>query len=205
MGRLQADDRPLIARCQVAGTGSVGEPGAVIASAGAPVGILGVVSHPPVPDEDGDDRRGGGAQADDLRRRETEEGPVPAAAEGLEKAALDAIPDEVEQADIAGDEQAAARREAAPQQEHHADAEQAQHRLVEEERDEVLSERRRRVGPGRTGVFGHAVLALDGDAPGQVGRRAVQLLVHEVAPAADGLGQQDARGEDVAPPPEREW
>ena len=157
-----------------------------------------------MPTQDGDEGRRGSAQTHELRRCETEEGPVPAAAEGFQEAPLDSIPDEVEQTDIAGYQQAVVRGEAAPQEEHHADADQAQHRLIEEKRDEMLSERRGRVRTGGAGVLGDAVLALDGYAPRKVGRRSVQLLVHEVAPPANSLGKQDARSDDVAPAPERE-
>ena len=47
-------------------------------------------------------------------------------------------------------------------------------------------------------VLRDAVDAVDGDAPGQVRRRPVQLLVEEVAPAADRLHHEDAGGDDVA-------
>src|SRR5450756_1962967 len=96
-----------------------------------------MLTDPPVADDDSHDRCGGCTEAHELCHRETKEGPVPAAAEGFQKTPLNAVPDEVEQADVAGDEQAAAGGKAAPQEEQHADADQAQHRLVEEERDEV--------------------------------------------------------------------
>ena len=60
--------------------------------------------------------------------------------------------------------------------------------------------RRRRV---RTRVVRDAVDALDRDTPRQVGRRAVQLLVEEVAPACDRLHDEEARGHDVRPAQER--
>ena len=40
---------------------------------------------------------------------------------------------------------------------------------------------------------------VDLETPGQGGRRAVELLVNIVAEPADGLGQQDAGGDDVQP------
>ena len=86
-----------------------------------------------------------------------------------------------------------------PQPQHHEHANQTQHRLIEEERNEV-----RGGGRSRTSVLDDSVLALNGDAPGQVGRRPVQLLVHEVAPSTDDLGQKYGWNDDVAPAPEVE-
>ena len=154
-------------------------------------------------DQNGEDRRRGGTEADELGRCQAEESPVPAAPERLQDAPLNAVPDEVQEADVAGDEQAAARGETAPQEEQHENADQAQHRLIEEERDEVG------IGRGasakcRARVLRDPVLALDGDAPRQRRRRAVQLLVHEVAPAPNDLGDEDAGRDDVGPAPERD-
>ena len=46
--------------------------------------------------------------------------------------------------------------------------------------------------------------AVDGDAPGQVGRRPVELLVEEVAPARDALGEERAGHDDVEGSRERD-
>jgi hypothetical protein len=68
-------------------------------------------------------------------------------------------------------------------------------RLVQEERVEAgRLERVRRAWVGRDPVG-----AVDRDPPWQVGRRAVQLLVEEVAPPADRLHGEEGRGNDVRP------
>ena len=72
-------------------------------------------------------------------------------------------------------------------------------RLVQEQRVEPGRRERKRLAR----VVGDAVGAVDGDAPWQVGRRAVQLLVEEVPPAPDRLHHEDARRDDVGPAPER--
>ena len=78
-------------------------------------------------------------------------------------------------------------------------AEQVKAGFVEEERHEA------RVGRiERAGVLGHALRAVDRDAPGKVRRRPVELLVEEVAPSGDGLAQEHRRHRDVRPAQERE-
>src|ERR1035437_9689078 len=136
---------------------------------------------PPVADDDSHDRGGGCAETHELCRSETKEGPIPAATEGFQNTPFNAIPDEVQQADITGNQQAPLHRESAPKEQHHKNAQEAQDRLVEEQRNEM-----RIYGSGsalgRAGELGYAILALDRDAPGQVGRRPGQLLGPEVAP-----------------------
>ena len=82
-------------------------------------------------------------------------------------------------------------------------AEQAGERLVQEHRLEVLAEGRGRIGAGRAGIPLGPVLALDGDPPRQVRRRAVQLLVEEVAPARDRLHDEQPGCDGVGPAQER--
>src|SRR5664280_308077 len=130
-------------------------------------------TDPPVAGGNSHDRGGGGAETHELCRSETKEGPIPAAAEGFQNTPFNAIPDEVEQTNVAGNQQAPLRRESAPQEDHHENAQEAQDRLVEEERDEMRIYGSRST-LSRARELGHAVLALDGDTPGQVGRRAVQ-------------------------------
>src|SRR5450759_1494924 len=96
-----------------------------------------MLPHPPVADDDSHDRHGGCTEAHELCRRETKEGPIPAATEGFQNTPFNAIPDEVQQADITGNQQAPLRSESAPDEKHHKNAQEAQDRLVEEERDEM--------------------------------------------------------------------
>ena len=77
-------------------------------------------------------------------------------------------------------------------------AEEPGQRLVQEQRMEVR--RRDRVVDARVG--GDAVGAVDRDAPRQRRRRAVQLLVEEVAEPADRLHHEQRRRHDVGPDPE---
>ena len=56
---------------------------------------------------------------------------------------------------------------------------------------------------GRARVLGDPMLAVDRDAPRQVRRRAVQLLVEEVAQAPAACIDEDAGRHDVRPAPER--
>ena len=107
------------------------------------------------------------------------------------------VPDEEEQQEVARP-QRLPRVEPEPDQRDRAD--HAGQRFVEEER---VEERRFRVGAAAR-VGGDAMRAVDRDAPRQLRRRAVQLLVEEVPPARDGLHHEQPRRHDVGPAQERD-
>ncbi len=152
-----------------------------------------VGSMPPQQDRD---RGRDEDQRHDLRRRDAEERPV-VAAERLEDEPHGAVPDEEHHRDVA---RAESRPEAVtdPQQDQHPD--QARYQFVQEQRMEAG----RRLGERRARIRRDAVGAVDRDAPGQRRRRAVQLLVEEVAPARDGLHEEQGGRDDVGPAPERQ-
>ncbi len=150
------------------------------------------------PGEDAE-RRDDEQRRDDLRGRDPEERPV-VHAQVLEREADDAVPHEEQE------QQVARAQPAAPVVADVDQGECADHprqRLVQEQRVEELAERRARVGAGRAGVGLDAMGAVDRDAPRQRRRRAVQLLVEEVAPARDGLHHEQAGRDDVRPTQER--
>ena len=138
------------------------------------------------------------ARREDLGGRDPEERPV-VGAQVLEDEADDAVPDEEHAEQVAGVEPPA---EAAGEEDQDQHAEEARERLVEEQRLEVRRRRRDRVGADAGRRTDDPVGALDRDAPRQVRRRPVQLLVEEVAPAGDRLHHEQARRDDVGPRPE---
>ncbi len=52
---------------------------------------------------------------------------------------------------------------------------------------------------GQVGELGQTVRRVNGDAPGQSCRVAIQFLVDEITPAPDGLGQRQANNSYVGP------
>ena len=64
-----------------------------------------------------------------------------------------------------------------------------------------VGRRRGQVGGARIAL--RAIAALNGDSPWKICRRAVQLLVEEIAPAPDRLHQEQARRNDVRPDTQR--
>ncbi len=134
--------------------------------------------------------------AHDLRSRNAAHGPVPALAEGLEHEARRAVPDRPERGQVTGLQ---AMQIATRQEQDDEAAEDVECRLVEEERVEAGRLDREE----RAWVGGDAVGAVDRDTPRQVGWWSVQLLVEEVAPAGDALGEERAGDNGVEPESER--
>ena len=118
---------------------------------------------------------------DDLGDRNPEEHPV-VRAQRLEHEPDAAVPDEEHRDEVARPEPVPV---AARQEEDHEAPEQPRERLVQEQRVEVFAQRRGRVRARRTRVLDDPMGAVDRDAPRQVRRRAVELLVEEVPPAGD--------------------
>ena len=105
----------------------------------------------------------------------------------LHPEAADAVPDDVEAEE-------ARRPEVDPlvDQQQHADAQEAPERLVEEGRVEGRVREQRRIL-----VLDGPVRQVDLEAPREVGRLAVELLVEVVAPAPDRLREEQARRDHV--------
>ena len=108
----------------------------------------------------------------------------------------DRVPDEEDQEQVAGPHPAP---EPAGDPQQRDGADDAAQRLVQEQRLEAGG----RLGVERARVLDDAVGAVDRDAPRQVGRRPVQLLVEEVAEPADRLHHEQAGRDDVRPLRER--
>ena len=119
-------------------------------------------------------------------------------AERLEREPHDAVPDEEDQEQVARP-QPLASVEAEPDQDDRAEQPRTATRTGTAGGSAVVSGRTARARVGRD-----AVGAVDRDAPRQGRRRAVQLLVEEVAPARDGLHHEQARRDDVRPAQERD-
>ena len=108
-----------------------------------------------------------------------------------------AVHDRVAQRDIAGP-QPAAQPPLEPQQQ--PEARQVPDRLVQERR---VEQRVGRVG-GHVVVGRQPVLGVDPHPEAEVGRAAVGLLVHEVAPAPNRLRQEERRHADIQPAQQRQ-
>ena len=132
-----------------------------------------------------DDADQGESHPDEDRCRDAAELPIPVRPKRLEPGTCQAVPDAPDRGQVARLKPA---QEAAREVEHEQAAQDVERRLVEEQRLEARAEIERalwRAEPGRD-----AMSAVDGDAPRQVRRRPVQLLVEEVAPARNALGKE---------------
>ncbi len=142
----------------------------------------------------------------ELRDGNAEERPV-VHAQRLEQEAHEAVPDEEDGHEVTGSQPIAV---AAGDPEQRDRPEDSREGFVQEQGLEMGVGRCRPDQPGdgrgdvRAFVACDAMGTVDRDAPRQLRRRAVQLLVEEVAPAGDALHREHGRRSDVGPRPELE-